>query len=323
MQDQKYSSYADIPALEQETAKILAMFDSVESGVGKLSSLGIKINAADSAKQVDKLKKEYDELSVALDKQKKQLVDLAAKLVASTSEEAKQAEALKQTTALVKGLTAEQIKNQKIRQGEYAVLQEQKQANNELNKSIQLRIKLRNAEEGSIEQMSFRYQKLSGIITKLSAVQRDSARGQNLIKQADQLKDKINVLQKGIGNFSANVGRYSESLGGLFGSVRDEISKLQVKQADLIKQQNANPIGFKIGGGANDLAQVTAQIDKLNGVQQIGFKTGQSYYQTVKHFEFFQGRLFLNHTVLLFLHPPFYQVSVALHNKKLLHHVQI
>ncbi|HYD90507.1 MAG TPA: hypothetical protein VEA37_03350, partial [Flavobacterium sp.] len=277
--DQLFDQYADIPALEGQTAKVLQMFDDVEAGIKKLSALGLSINTGTSAKQVTGLKDEFLKMEDVIKNQQKTILSMTAKLASLTGEEAKQIEVLKQVTALTKGLTAEQIKNTKIRQGEYVALQEQKKANLELNKAIQLRIKIRDAEEGSIEQLTFKYQKLEGIIRKLGEDQRNTARGQRLIKQAEEQKNKINELQKSMGNFSANVGRYTESLAGGFDLVAKEIEKLKEKAKDL--QQRVQVKGFHDRGEAEELKKTTAQLDQLNGVMAIGFKVGQSYDKTV------------------------------------------
>ena len=282
--DQLYKSYADIPSLEQQTGKILAMFDQVEAGMEKLSSFGLKINTAGSVKQVDDLTKEYTNLGINIDKQKKQIADMAVKLASLTTEEAKHIETLRQTTALVKGLTAEQIKAEKLRQGEYVALKEAQQANTELNKSITLRLKLRQAEEGSINQLNLRYQKLSGILNKLSEDQRNTARGQALIKNAGDLKIKINELQKSMGNFSANVGRYAESLGGLFETVRSEIAKVRAQKEEL--EQRTVVQGFVTPQQQQDLDKFTATLGELNNVMAIADKTGNNYQQTVRQIGF-------------------------------------
>lgn len=283
--EQLYDKYADIPALEEQTEKILRMFANVESGLARLSKGGLNISTAGSVAEVGKLSKEYDALSKELLTQQKHIASLTAKLAVANNEEAKHAEGLKQVIALTKGLTAEEIKRQKIQQGEYEQLQLAKKANKELADSIQLRIKIRTAEAGSIEQLQLRYQKLNGIITKLSADQRNSARGQQLTTAAKAMSDQINTLKKGAGDFSKNVGRYAESLGGLFDSVRNEISKLQQKQQQLQQQQKANPIGFTVGGGDVELRKTTAALDELTGVLAIGNKEGQTFYKTTAQLE--------------------------------------
>lgn len=281
--DQLYSQYADIPALEGQTTKILQMFEEVETGMNRLAKFGFKINTGQSVAEVVKLANESDVLGKQLKAQQKQIIEMTAKLGVLDTQEARHAESLRQVIALTKGETAEAIKLQKIRNGEYATLQQQKQANNDLNKSIQLRIQIRNAEEGSIEQLSLKSQKLIGIVSKLSEAQRDSARGQGLVATSEALSKRVNELKKGAGSFKDNIGRYAESLGGLFDNVRNEISKVQQKQQEL--QSRTKVQGFVTPQQQKEADQFTASLNELNGVLAIGNKEGQTFFQTTKQLQ--------------------------------------
>lgn len=281
-QEQKYESFANLSSLEKEKARIITMFDDIEKGILKLKDLGIDINTAKTVKGVKGLSDEFDKQNQKIKEQQNQLVKMAEKLAALTSQEAKQAEALKQVTNLTKQLTAEEIKHQFIRQAEYANLQQAKIANQELSKSIQLRIKLRNAEEGSEEQLSLQHKKAIGILKKLSEAQRQSTRGQALEQFANDVNQKLKAIEQRIGNFRRNVGNYANSLADGFKIVRDEISKLQTKQQGLQDLGKRDPIGFKFGGQDKEVEALGFQIGKLQSILEIGENTNQSYDKTVK-----------------------------------------
>lgn len=255
-----FNEFADIKALEIQQKKVLDMFAKIEGGIERLNKLGFKINSAKSTKETTDTTKQYDSAMKELEKTQKQYMANEAKL-------------------------------QVMRTEEYKKVQQQKIAITELRKEQELQLKIQNAEEGSLEQMTLQFKAATATIAKFNEAKKNSAEGKQFIEDTRKLSEAINEQQKKAGNFTANVGRYAESLGGLFSSVKDEISKLQIKQQSLIQQQQQNPIGFKVGGGENELDKVTASIAKLNTVQQIGFKTGQSYYQTVKQVEKAYGDL--------------------------------
>lgn len=286
MAEDRIDSVVDLDAVNTELKALDTGLDNLLTKLKQFEGVKISLgNAQDLTGLNDaqrKATKGQEDLADATIDYEKLLTRLATKLASLVGEEAKQAEQVRQTIALVKGLTTEQVKNEKVRQAEYADLQRQKIANNELNRSIQLRIKLREAEEGSLEQLRLKYTKLEGILVKLSEKQRNSARGQSLVKQADDLKTRINDLQKGMGNFSANVGRYAESLGGLFEGVRREIARLKQEEQELNDLRNSDPSSFAQRGGDEQLRKTTAALGELVAVEKIAYNQNLTYDQSVK-----------------------------------------
>jgi hypothetical protein len=272
--EQRYESFADIDKLAAEKGKIVEMFREVKSGIQELRDLGITLNTSKSVKEVARLTEEVEKQEKELTKQQQTLIKMANNLAALTTEEAKQIEALKQVTSIQKGLNAEEIKTQKLQAGAYAELQRQKIANNELNKSIQLRVKIAAAEKGSETQLLLLRQKATGILQKLSQAQRDSSRGQALQKYTKDLNDQINVIQQKVGNFKNNVGNYAQSLVGGFELVRREIARLQTEAKKL--DDNNDPAGA---------SKVRKSIEDLDRVVKISYNSNQSYGKTVKQIE--------------------------------------
>lgn len=280
MAEQLYNKYADIPALEKQTKQILGMFAQVEAGVVKLKDLGININSSKSVGETKKLTDEFDHQNETIRKQQQELVKMAQKLAALTTEEAKQAEALRQVTGLIKQKTAEEIKSQTVRQAEYADLKKLKLANAEVAKDVELRIKLNRARAGSEEELALKYQKAQRILARQAPEQRDSARGQNLAKFAAETKKQLDQLQQKLGNFRGNVGNYTKSLEGLFEGVANEIKRLKAEQ-DKVTQRTVVQ-GFVTKEDQQQIDQFTASIGELNDVMAIGTQEGASYDKIVK-----------------------------------------
>ena len=286
MSEQLYSQYADEAALQKQTAKILEMFDTVEAGILKLKSLGIDINTSKSVKGVSDLTSKIKDQDQVLASQQAQLIKMTEALARYTTAEAKQIEAVKQVTNLVRSQTTEEIKQQTIRQGAYADLQRSKQANAALNKDIQLRIKLSQAASGSQQQLSLQYQKATLILDRLSKAQRESDRGKGLEKFAADLRNQIKNIEQSTGRFRLNVGNYANSLGGLFGKVADEIKSLKAKQDELTQRKVVQ--GFITPAQQAELDKATNAVTELEKVMAISTQTGLGFQQVVRKvgFEF-------------------------------------
>jgi hypothetical protein len=119
----------------------------------------------------------------------------------------------------------------------------------------------------------------------LSDEEKASPIGEQAKKSISDLVDQIREEEKGIGDFSKNVGRYGESLAAGFNQVSSEIDKLKSKQKELSQQQANDPSGFATRGGEMQIVRVTNAIDQLNQVQNISLKTGQSYNTTLRQLE--------------------------------------
>lgn len=249
-QEQLFNEFADLAALEAQQKKILDIFEKVKTGILDLNKSGIKIDSASGQRGLgDALKnqkKQQDELTLSINEYNKLLSQraiLEAKLNASGSEQAKS-------------------------------LNERKLALKEINKEQQLRIRLSKAEEGSIDQLSLKYQKVTGIISKLSKEQRESARGQSLVAFAGKTQEELKKLDAQVGSFRRNVGNYANSLAGGFEAVRREIARLE-------RQKSA----FEIGGDTRGAEAAARQISELNNIQKIGLNTNNSFTQTVRQLE--------------------------------------
>ncbi len=280
MPEQLYNKYADLTALQKQTETILKMFATVEAGVVKLKDLGININAEKSVKGVKGLTDEFDKQNATIKKQQQELINMKQKLAELTTQEAKEIEAVKQVTNLVKQRNAEEIKSQTIRQAEYTDLQKTRVANAQVAKDIQLRIKLNQAVAGSEEQLALQYEKAQRILKRAAPAQRDSQRGQDLAKFAAETKKQLDALQQKVGNFKGNVGNYTKSLEGLFTGVANEIKRLKAEQ-DKINQRTIVQ-GFVSPKDQAELDKATNAITELNSVMAISEKTGQSFQKTVK-----------------------------------------
>ena len=223
---QLYSEFADLTSLENQKKEILAIFNEVKTGITTLAEVGVKIDNSKSIRQIQVAEKEYN------------------------------AE-LKQTQLFVKQLADTEAKLVLVRQKETLQLTENKLRLKELNKEQAERIKLQNAEEGSIEKLELQYAKAYRIFKQLGDEQRNSTRGVTLNKYLEDTANKLNELKKSAGNFSANVGRYGESLAKPFETL---IKKVQELKANLAK-------GVGIGG--ND----SAAIERANKAIQVIEKT--------------------------------------------------
>jgi len=148
-QEQLYNEFADVPALEAQKKEVLEIFAEVKAGIKSLAQSGIKIDGAKSIQQLTAAEKEYNAY-------------------------------VKQTENLVKQLQDSEAKLVTIRQKEALQLAENKLRLKELNKEQSERIRLQNAEKGSIEQLELKYAKAYRIFKQLGESQRDTARGQRL-----------------------------------------------------------------------------------------------------------------------------------------------
>jgi len=289
MPEQFYDSYANEQALQDQTKRILKMFDRVEAGVVRLKNLGIDINASKSVKGVNELTVAFKEQNETIKQQQKELNDLAAKLSKYTAEGSKQAEEIRQVTKLQKGLTAEEAKQTLLRQGASESLIKMKTANAELAKSLKLRLAISQAAEGSEQKLTLQYQKATLILGKLSKAQRESDRGKALSQFAASLKKELDSIQQKVGNFKGNVGNYANSLSSLFSKVADEIKRLKAEQ-DKITQRTIVQ-GFVTAEDQAALDKATNAISELGTVMASAEKPGQSLQKTVRQIGFAVGNL--------------------------------
>lgn len=241
--EQLYSEFADIKALEEQRDKLLSIFDQIKKKHKEVSNLQVKIGQSKSIKAVTDAEVQYQA-------------------------------AFKEVLKLQKDYASNEAKLQILRSKEYEQVQQQKLAIAQLRKEQELRLKLRNAEEGSLDQMNLKLQKAQKIIQGFTQAQRESARGKEFIKFAGDLSNAINDIQKKAGNFRNNVGRYAESLADGFESVRREISRLQREQKTLEDSGDR--------GGAE---RVKRTLEDLERVQKISYNGNQNFSKSVRQLE--------------------------------------
>jgi hypothetical protein len=138
------------------------------------------------------------------------------------------------------------------------------ETNKSLTTTIRNQIQEYNAAGGSIDELQAQVNLLQQQYEALSEAERSSPFGLELKKNIDQLEPKVKELEAGIGKFGRNVGNYQGSakiIVDALSSVEKKMGELQEKQQGLLNFSKANPIGFKLGGGADQLNQVNAQLE--------------------------------------------------------------
>lgn len=194
--EQLYGEFADLSALEEQKRKVIAIFTEVKAGIKSLSEAGIRIDGAQSIRDLSGAEKEYNAY-------------------------------IKQTELLVKQLADSEAKLVLLRQKETLQLTENKQRLKELNKEQSERLRIQNAEKGSIEELSLKYDKAYRIFKQLSEAQRQTDRGQALGKFLSDTNTKLKELEGGLGNFRRNVGNYAGSLAKPFETLIKKVEELK------------------------------------------------------------------------------------------------
>lgn len=161
---QYFDQFADMSALNAQADAIKKIFAEVKEGIRSLSDIGLQIDGAKSIRELSSAEKEYNAY-------------------------------IKQTELLVKQLQDTEAKLVLVRQKESLQLTENKLKLKELNKEQSERIRLQNAEEGSIEQLSLKYDKAYRIFKQLSEAQRQTDRGQALGKFLTDTDTKLKQLE--------------------------------------------------------------------------------------------------------------------------------
>jgi TP901 family phage tail tape measure protein len=172
---------------------------------------------------------------------------------------------------------------------------QQKELNRELNA---LKVP-----KDSLAGLRFEYSKLSQAVAQLSAEERRSQFGQNLIKNARNVKSEIDGIEQSIGRFTGNVGNYQSALNGLgrafaalgIGASLNEIIGINTRISDsiadvaktagittdeaqrladtlefrdtrtsLVDQLQIAQIGGQLGIAQNQLESFTESVDVLN-----------------------------------------------------------
>lgn len=104
--------------------------------------------------------------------------------------------------------------------------EENKQAISRMRQEVATQIKLEQVAEGSMDEMSQALSRMRAIYESMKGVERESALGQNLLKDIQTLDTKIKELDASIGNHQRNVGNYASSWNGLSFSIQQVAREL-------------------------------------------------------------------------------------------------
>lgn len=104
--------------------------------------------------------------------------------------------------------------------------EENKQAISRMRQEVANQIKLEQVAEGSMDEMSQALSRMRAIYESMKGVERESALGQNLLKNIQTLDTKIKELDASIGNHQRNVGNYASSWNGLSFSIQQVAREL-------------------------------------------------------------------------------------------------
>lgn len=252
--------------------------------IQKVKATSVSVTQAKSMQDYSKLRKELE----ALIGKTNESAESAIKEAKARQEQAKAAQAEAKAS---QELTKQKILEEKAKQESVKTTDKETASK---NKSVKMtteeklaaqqslkiqkeRIQLRNADEGSLRKTELQFQKLTRIIYGFTQAQRDSVRGQSLIKFADQLNSKLKETDYKFGSFKRNVGNYANSFASVFEKATQELAKLQAKQQSLQGNQARDPIGFKVRGGEDDLNKTSAGVKELtNFINSLGQASGSA-----------------------------------------------
>lgn len=250
----KITQFADLASLKKQAKEFDGLLVGLEQKIENFPRIAELFKGADSLKKLTEAQKEHKKALDEMDKLQRQIVINEQKIEAQRTKEAQMVAA-------------------------------QKLAIRELNKEQQARIKLQQAEEGSVNKLSLQYDKAVRIINRLSEAQRNSARGQQLVKFAEDLSKRLKELDGQTGNFRRNVGNYANSLSGAFEKVRQEIERLKSQKSVLEDLSKVDPAGFATRGGPEQVDKLTRAIGELDKIQTVAFNSTGNGVQQVRQLE--------------------------------------
>ena len=218
----------------------------------------------DSAKATNEQAQSNLKSAVALRDLNKQLVDVTL--------------TLKAITEARKGLT-KSFQEGRISEDEYKtaltdlldVETSLKNTSSELRTATKNVAKEMDAAEGSIVQLESQLKIAQQAYKALSDEEKSSDIGKATKDQIRSLSDEVNKQKKSIGDFSSNVGRYAESLGGLFDGVQREIQNLNRQKVTAFNR-----------GDEQAVRRYEAAIGELQNIEKISLNTNLSYTQSVR-----------------------------------------
>lgn len=140
-------------------------------------------------------------------------------------------------------------------------------------KALNQEIKNTGVAADSLVGLQTQYSKLTAQVSKLSAAERESINGQQLIKKAQGLKTQINGIEQSMGRFTGQVGNYQQALSGLgqaFGATFATggiIGAVTLITSALIDGEKA---AIDYEQGLADLAALTgARGEQLKGLENV------------------------------------------------------
>lgn len=197
---------------------------SFEKLIAKAVELNKAVGNATTFKEINKATQEMTEHDKALAKQITDLEKANAKLNAMYADEAKK----------------------------LAEVKSQQQARNQ---AIKEEIQLNQAAEGSIKQKQILIKQLTKEYDNLSAAERESSKGQNLLKGIQQLDSELKSLEGTTGRFQRNVGNYT----GSAKIIVDALERAREKVNSLSKAVDTTPAA---------LARARSEFDALRQVTE-------------------------------------------------------
>lgn len=252
-QEQLYNEFADLSALELQKKEVLGIFDDIKKGIKELSESGIRIDQSKGLKGLSAAQKEQEKLLAKLEIATKKLAEAEAKLAVEKEK----------TSRARKKQSDEEI-------AETLRLREQ-------NKERQQRIKLQQAEEGSITQLSLKLDKARAIYDKLGEAQRNSTRGKELLKF-------IQDTSKAFDEQRASTDRFQQRVGNYVGSAKiivDAFERSRIKLQQVEQQFGAvSPEAKAARGEFEALERITGQPQFLNISAKVGDATAEVKYFT-------------------------------------------
>lgn len=203
MAEDRIDSYVDLQATEKETQQFLAMLSELEKKFDKLNSIKITLGDATKTKDIAAGAKQG---AAALNE-----LELNMRAYKATVDQAARAQAKLNVTE------SEAAKE----------LEKTKQASQARTRELKNQVQAEEAAAGSIIKMRANLRQLQSEYDALAASERNSVRGQFLLKQIQATDKELKNLEGSTGRFQRNVGDYANAFGEAFGSVNGQLQKIQ------------------------------------------------------------------------------------------------
>lgn len=246
--EQLYSQFADISALDAQKKSVLDIFLEIKQGIIDLQEAGLKIEKSTGLKSLGeglkKQKKATDELTLSVEEYNKILTH-NAKLEAQIAA---------------------------LQSGEAKTLAELRVQRRLANKELEAEAKITQTLTSSLKNIEARRDALKTRRSNIPIV------GEDNLRQIDQLNKRITNLDQIIEKnsskyekFKINIGNYAGSLADSFELVRREISRLQREQKDLT-----------IGGDTRGAEAAGRRISELDNIIKVSSDSTKNFNQQVR-----------------------------------------